>query len=251
MANIAAYSRHKMFEEFDSPLFTNKGDGATPLVYTPNEQRSRAMANLTDDLMSFSSTGVIGLSRTGGATAAAADIITITASSGSTEGATSVEPFNHDVTMTGAGGVGGRAKFTMTTNVALGSWSNALKAEVTYGASGRTSGLGSAMVAEMTLSAGTSSGTYALYEGELNLGASASTGTLTSLYHASVNGAAAGTFDANGYFFNLQGLTAGATNVFNSGATITNVNEFTHGLRIRMGAEDYYIPLVAAAAFLA
>lgn len=251
MANIGAYSRHKMFAEMDNPLFVSKSDGATAGVYTPNEQRSRALANLTGDIASLSSAGVVQLTRTGGATAAAADILTITASSGSTEGSTSVEPFNHDVTMTGVGGVGGRAKFTMTTNVALGSWSNALKAEVTYGASGRTNGLGSAFVAEMTLSAGTSQGTYSLYEGELNMGAGALTGTLTSLYHASVNGAAAGTFDDNGYVLNLQGLTAGTAHVFNSGATITNVNEFTHGLRIRVGAADYYIPLVAAAAFLA
>ena len=79
--------------------------------------------------------------------------------------------------MSGAGADGGRAKFDMSTNVALGSFSNALKAEVTYGASGRTTGLGSAFVAEMTLSAGTSSGTYAPIEIELNMGTSGSTGT--------------------------------------------------------------------------
>jgi hypothetical protein len=50
----------------------------------------------------------------------------------------------------------------MTTNVALGSWSNALKGEVTYGASGSTTGLGSSILAEMTLAAGTTTGTYAV-----------------------------------------------------------------------------------------
>jgi hypothetical protein len=110
---------------------------------------------------------------------------TITVSSASTSGSVSVEPLLMTTTMTGAGGVGGRAKFAMTTNVALGGWSNALKADVTYGASGRTTGLGSAFVAELTLSAGTSSGTYAPLEVELNLPASASTGTATSFVHLS------------------------------------------------------------------
>lgn len=247
MANIAAYSRHKMFAEMDDPLFTNFGDGATPLVYTPNEQRSRALANLTGDIASLTSAGVVALTRTGTTTAAGADILNITASSGSTEAGTSVEPFNHDVTMTGVGGVGGRAKFTMTTNVALGSWSNALKAEVTYGASGRTTGLGSAMVAEMTLSAGTSAGNYALYEGELNLGTGALTGTATSLMYMSVNGADAATFDTNGYILNLQGLTGAENKVFDDAAEITNVNEITGGLRIKIGAADYYILLATAA----
>jgi hypothetical protein len=149
--------------------------------------------------------------------------------------------------MTGAGGVGGRAKFQMTTNVVLGSWSNALKAEVVYGASGRTAGLGSAMVAEMTLSAGTSAGTYALYEGELNLGTGALTGTLTSLYHASVNGADAGTFDDLGYILNLQGLTAGAAHVFRTGLTAATINAATTAaLKIRVGSTDYFIPLATA-----
>lgn len=171
-----------------------------------------------------------------------------TYTSASTSGSTSVEPLNLDTTMTGAGGVGGRAKFTLTTNVALGSWSNALKGEVTYGASGRTAGLGSAICAEMTLSAGTSAGTYSPIEVELNMGAGALTGTLTSLYHASVNGAAAGTFDDNGYVINLQGLTAGAAHVFRTGLTgATVVGDMTAALRIKIGATDYFIPLATAA----
>ena len=81
------------------------------------------------------------------------------------------------VTMTGAGGVGGRTLFQLNADAALGSFTNALKAITVYGASGSTSGLGSAFVAEMTLSAGTSSGTYAPLEIELNAPTGASTGT--------------------------------------------------------------------------
>jgi len=170
-------------------------------------------------------------------------------SSSSTHASNSVEPLNFDVTMTGEGGVGGRAKFTLTTNVALGSWSNALKAQVTYGSSGSTTGLGSAFVAEMTLSAGTSSGTYAPIEIELNMGAAGVTGTATSLIYASVNDAAATAFDESGYILNIQGLTAGAADAFSTSGSIGNVDEITGGLKVRIGEADYYILLATAANF--
>jgi hypothetical protein len=154
-----------------------------------------------------------------------------------------------EVTMTGAGGTGGRTLFQLNTNVALGSFSNALKAEVTYGASGRTTGLGSAFVAEMTLSAGTSAGTYAPVEIELNLGTSASTGTASSLVFASVNGTGKAAMDDNGYFLNLAGVTAGASKLFANNGSIGNVDEITNGLKVRIAGADYFILLATAANF--
>lgn len=175
--------------------------------------------------------------------------LSLTTSSSSTNGSTSVEPILMSNTMTGAGGVGGRARFYMTTNVALGAWSNALKGEVTYGASGSTSGLGSSILAEMTLSAGTSSGTYAPLELELNLGTGASTGTQTSLLYGSVNGADASTFDTNGFIMSLNGLSAGASNAFRTGLTAATINAATTAaLRINVGGTTYYIPLATATA---
>ena len=147
------------------------------------------------------------------------------------------------VTMTGAGGTGGRTLFQMETNVALGSFSNALKAEVTYGASGRTTGLGSAFVAEMSLSAGTSSGTYAPIEIELNAPTGASTGTRTSFIYASTQGAGVAAVDSNGVFFNLQGLTAGAGKMLVAGTTLGTAYG---GLRVRVGNANYWVPLYAA-----
>lgn len=172
------------------------------------------------------------------------------ASSNSTNGSTSVEPVLFSTTMTGVGGVGGRVRAYMTTNVALGAWSNALKGEVTYGAAGRTDGLGSAILAEMTLSAGTSSGNYALLEGELNLATGALTGTATSLIYLSVNGADAATFSTtNGYIMNLAGLTAGASNVFRTGLTAATINAATTAaLKIKIGSTDYFIPIATATA---
>jgi hypothetical protein len=171
---------------------------------------------------------------------------TITTTNAATSG--TYQPLVVSTTMSGAGADGGRAKFDMTTNVALGSFSNALKAEVTYGASGRTTGLGSAFVAEMTLSAGTSSGTYAPVEIELNLGTSASTGTASSLIFASINGDGKATMDTNGYLLNLAGVTVAGAKLAATG-TITNVNEITHGLRVKIAGSDYYLLAATAANF--
>jgi hypothetical protein len=171
---------------------------------------------------------------------------TITTTNAATSG--TYQPLVVSTTMSGAGADGGRAKFDMTTNVALGSFSNALKAEVTYGASGRTTGLGSAFVAEMTLSAGTSAGTYAPVEIELNLGTGASTGTASSLMYASVNGLGKAAMDDNGYLLNLAGVTVAGAKLAATG-TITNVNEITHGLRVKIDGSDYYLLAATAANF--
>jgi hypothetical protein len=172
---------------------------------------------------------------------------TVTATSASTSASVSVEPVVVSSTMTGIGGVGGRARFQLSTNVALGGWSNALKGITVYGATGRTTGLGSAVVAEMTLSAGTTSGTYAPLEIELNLGTGAQTGTATSLIYASVNGDDAGEFDDNGFALTINGVTAESGHVFQASA-VSGVDS-THALRINIGGTPYFIPLHTAAAF--
>ena len=148
-----------------------------------------------------------------------------------------------EVTMTGAGGVGGRTLFQLNADAAVGSFTNALKANVVYGATGSTSGLGSALVAELTLSAGTTSGTYAPLEIELNAPTSASTGTRTSFIYASAQGANVAAVDTNGVFFNLQGLTAGAGKMLVAGTTLGTAYG---GLRVRVGSANYWVPLYAA-----
>ena len=158
-----------------------------------------------------------------------------------------------DVTMTGAGGVGGRTRFQLNADAALGSFSNALKAITVYGTSGKTTGLGSAFVAEMTMSAGTDAGNYAPVEIELNVPASASLGTKTALMYASVNGADASTFDTSGVAMNVQGLTAGSageTDAFNvPGGSFDVTTDISHGLKVRVGSAEYYIPLIPVADF--
>ncbi len=59
----------------------------------------------------------------------------ITATSASTSASDSMESMLVSTTMTGAGGVGGRARFALAADAALGGWANALKAITTFGAS--------------------------------------------------------------------------------------------------------------------
>jgi hypothetical protein len=149
--------------------------------------------------------------------------------------------------MAGIGGVGGRAEFHMYTNVALGGWSNAIKGFAEYGAAGKTTGLGSAICAELTLSAGTVDGNYAPLEIELNIPSGASLGTKTSFIHLSAQGDDIATFKTSGYLFSLNGPTDTANGLFDA----TNVDDpdFTHALRISINGTDYFIGLSTTVAF--
>jgi hypothetical protein len=191
----------------------------------------------------FQSVSVTGDASLAGTVNITSGDVNITTSSASTSGSSSVEPLLVSTTMTGAGGVGGRAKFLTTIDAALGGWSNAVKGEVVYGTSGRTTGLGSAVLAEMTLSAGTSAGTYAPLELELNVPSGASTGTLTSFIYASQQGTGVTTMDTNGRFINLVGVTAGAGKMWKTGTTLGTA---AGGLRCRIAGTDYWLPFYAA-----
>lgn len=158
----------------------------------------------------------------------------------STSGSTSAENFYVKNTMTGAAGVGGRARFHMYTNVSLGGWSNALKAYTEYGASGKTTGMGSALCAEMTLSAGTTSGTYAPIEAELVIGSGASTGTATSFLYCNVSGADASTFDTSGFLFEIGGGITVASGKF---FQVNTAAAATHALKCRIDGATYYVML--------
>lgn len=181
------------------------------------------------------------------AASATAQPIKVTATSASTSGSTSVESMLVATTLTGAGGVGGRARFALDTNVALGGWANALKAITTFGATGAVTGLGSALCAELALSAGTTAGTYAPLESELVLATGAKTGTATSFLHMAVSGDAASEFDTSGFLFYLAGVTANTNKVFQASAKSAICS--THALRVNVNGTPYFIPLHTSAAF--
>lgn len=162
----------------------------------------------------------------------------------SVNASTSFEPALFYTTMTGVGQVGGRVRAFMTTNVALGDWSNALKGEVTYGVAGRTNGIGSSILAEMTLSAGTTQGNYAPLEVELNVPSGAAIGTKTAFGYLSANGADVATFQHGGNLLTLVGLgTAGSSHyLFHTTGTVSA----THGLRISIDGVDYDLLMKAS-----
>ncbi len=178
-----------------------------------------------------------------GAFTAGSPAYALTTTNASTSGSTSAESFLVSNTQTGVGGVGGRARFYMTTNVALGGWSNALKAEVVYGASGRTTGMGSAFCAEMAMSAGTTSGTYAPLESEVVTVTGDSCGTATSFLYMNNTGTGTTVMNsANGYLFELgSGITDTAGGIFETEAVTSW--DATHVLKIRIAGTAYYIPL--------
>jgi hypothetical protein len=178
----------------------------------------------------------------GGTTPAAAAFTSVGVTN-TTSSTSLYEPVTVVSTLTGAGVTGGRSKFDTAINSAAGSFTNALKANVSYGAAGSTSGLGSAFVAELSLSAGTSAGTYAPLELELNVPSGASTGTMTNFIYASMQGADVATMDTNGRFLNVQGVTPAAGKMWVTGTTLGTA---AGALRCRIGGTDYWLPLYAA-----
>jgi hypothetical protein len=152
-----------------------------------------------------------------------------------------------ETTLTEAGAVGGRARFELDANVALGGWANALKAQFEIGASGKVTGLGSAFVAELIMSAGCDAGNYAPLELELGMPSGALTGTATALMYLSVYGDAAGTFDDNGFLFKLAGVTGSdAAHMFDE---VTEQAVMAQArLRVNVNGTTWYIPLCDTAA---
>jgi hypothetical protein len=114
-----------------------------------------------------------------------------------------------------------------------------LKAYAEYGASGRTTGLGSAFCAEIALSAGTTSGTYAPLESELVLASGAKTGTATSFLYMNATGDDVGTFNDNGFLFELgSGIAAGSGDLYDTTASIATGDAT---LKIRIGGVTKYL----------
>jgi hypothetical protein len=168
--------------------------------------------------------------------------LNITNTQSSTNGSTSYEPLLMTTTLSGAGQVGGRAKFLLeVSNVALGGWANALKAEIDFNTSGSVTGLGSAFVAEMTLPAATlSAGTYGVIEAELNCPASWAGTVPVSFLYLSAQGSTVDNFHDNGYLMDIAGLGSATSGEIFQANTAADA---THALRIRIDGVAYYIML--------
>ena len=177
-------------------------------------------------------------------------IVNIYSTCDSTHASTSAQPFYVKSVMTGAAGVGGRSQFHMYTNVALGGWANALKAYMEFGAAGKITGIASALCAELLLTAGTSSGTYAPLESEIVCNTNGSTGASTSFLYMNIAGTAAATVNTNGYLFQLG---AEVVDTANGLFDVINADDIDAcaALKIKVGSTDYFIPLSTSIAFTA
>ena len=153
-----------------------------------------------------------------------------------------VEAFTSEMILSGVGATGGRAKFTLATEVALGGWANALKAEIEFGTSGRVTGLGSAFVAELGMSAtAPPGGNYVALEMEIRMPTGAGVGAGTAYMYANVQGDDKATFAADGYFCILD--NAGDSNV---GLFYVNTDTMVDAyLRWRINNTDYFMLLAA------
>jgi len=162
----------------------------------------------------------------------------------STNASTSWEPVYIGNALTGAGQVGGRVRIHLDISAAAGGWSNASKTSVTYSAAGSTTGLGSCGNFEMTMSAGTTAGTYAPVEMEMIVPAGASLGSRTSFMYMATSGTDKATFDTSGYLFKLDGVTVGSGKFFQ----VNTATASTHALRCDIGGTPYYVMLTNAGA---
>lgn len=156
---------------------------------------------------------------------------------------------NWQMIAAGAGKSINGANFVTTTAVALGTWANAINGKLDFGSAGSVTGLGGAICAEVDLGAGCTAGSYAPFEAELVLPSGALTGTRTSFLTLNASGADVATLDTNGHLFDLNGVTAGTSKLFASGASIGAVDEITHGLKVLIGGSVYYLLLATAANF--
>lgn len=171
----------------------------------------------------------------------------------STNASTSYEPVLFNSVMTGTGQVGGRVKCNMSiSNVVLGGWANALKAQVECNTSGRASGLLSAFCAEMVLPASDVSGLgghYAPLEVEFTAPASCTPSTNTSFIYMNIGGnsTAITALNTNGYLFELGTGIADTASGFFDAESKSGIAK-THTLRVLISGTPYYIPLHTAQA---
>ncbi len=161
-------------------------------------------------------------------------------------GTGNAEPFYVKNTLTGAGAYGGRSRFDLVVNAAAGNYVNALKAYTSFGASGRVTGMASALCAELALSAGTTPGSYAALEAELVAATGDPVGASTSFLYCNAGGTGSTTVidaQASLFYFGPQ-LSAGANGFIDT--DITAVTAYG-GIRCKMpDGSIKYLLLVSA-----
>lgn len=148
-----------------------------------------------------------------------------------------VEAFTMEMVMSGIGATGGRAKFQMSTEVALGGWANALKAVIDFGAAGSVTGLGSAFCAELVAAvAPFPAGYYSALEAEIVMptGAVSSSGAPLSYLFCGLNGTDKQAFLDGGYFLTMTNMGVASGDIF-------YVNTTTATLKCLIDTVEYFL----------
>lgn len=148
-------------------------------------------------------------------------------------------------TMTAAGGLGRAFQPKLVTNVALGAWSNAMRALVQCQVAGKATGLLSVVNAEIELpSSDVGSGTFAVYETEV---VAPSGGVIQEidLNYIAVSGANAGQVDDKAYLFTISGFSSGSAHMWfdQTEASASAANEW---LRIKTPNGTKYLAVYDA-----
>ena len=174
--------------------------------------------------------------------AAAADrAIQIATTTALTSG--TIRSFQLDQTHTGIGAIAEGLAAIVKTNVALGSWANAIFGKLDFQTIGKVTGMGGVICAELTMAGGSvNCGTYATFQAEINCPTSYSSDRPISVMRMNSWGAQKAKFDDYGYLFDIQGVAVGDAHFF-CAATNTTID---HALRIRIGTTTYYIGLYDA-----
>lgn len=227
-------------KSFDVKIYGNAASGADYILWDASDSQLEFVGGATLE---------IGTSGTPLVLTAGTPIFDMYVTCASASGSTSAEPFYVKTTMTGTGGVGGRACFHLYTNATLGGWANALKAYTEIGSSGRITGLISAMCAEMLLPNANlgSGGSYFPLEIEHVSGgtslvtAGSLTGNHTGFIYMAASGDADGDFDDHGFLFHVTGLTDGSGHLFYANKSVP----FDAYLKIGVNTATYYIGLLA------
>lgn len=167
--------------------------------------------------------------------------ITIASTTALTSG--TIRSFEMTQTHTGIGAIAEGLTAIVKTNVALGSWANAIFGKLDFQTVGKVTGMGGVICAELTMAGGAvSQGTYATFQSEINLPTSYSSSVPISVMRINTWGAVKASFDTYGYLFDIQGVAGGSGKFF---STATNA-VIDHALKIRIGSTTYWIGLYDA-----
>ena len=164
--------------------------------------------------------------------------ITIASTTALTSG--TIRSFEMTQTHTGIGAIAEGLTAIVKSNVALGSWANAIYGKLDFQTVGKVTGLGGVICGELTMAGGAvSQGTYCVFQAEINCPTSYSSSRPIHVMRINSWGAQKAKFDDYGYFFEIAGVTSGAAHIYYVHAPTTLVE----AIRVKTPGGTRYIGL--------